>query len=62
MRELIFRGSKNRKNYFEGWYFKFVDEVNDLIIILIPGISTFSDKMAFYSTSSIINPKFLMAF
>lgn len=47
MRELIFRGSKNRKNYFEGWYFKFVDEVNDLIIILIPGISTFSDKMAF---------------
>lgn len=47
MRKLAFRGNKDRKNYFEGWYFKFVDEQNDLVIILIPGISNFNEKMAF---------------
>lgn len=47
MRTLVFRGNKNKKNYFEGWYFKFVDESQDLIIILIPGISIFQEKMGF---------------
>ncbi|MDO4720048.1 MAG: tocopherol cyclase family protein [Peptostreptococcaceae bacterium] len=47
MRTLVFRGNKNKKNYFEGWYFKFVDDSQDLIIILIPGISIFNEKMAF---------------
>lgn len=47
MRELVFRGSKQKKNYFEGWYFKFVDQQQDLVIILIPGISNFNEKMAF---------------
>lgn len=47
MRDIEFRGNKTQKNYFEGWYFKFVDEKNDLIVILIPGISNFSEKMAF---------------
>ncbi|MDO4754519.1 MAG: tocopherol cyclase family protein [Bacillota bacterium] len=47
MRNLVFRGDKNRRNYFEGWYFKFVDEGNDLVIILIPGISHFQEKIAF---------------
>lgn len=47
MRELVFRGSKKNKNYFEGWYFKFVDAARDLVIILIPGISLFKEKMAF---------------
>lgn len=47
MRTLTFRGNKNRKNYFEGWYFKFIDPRNDLFLILIPGISNFSKKLAF---------------
>lgn len=47
MRELVFRGSKQNKNYFEGWYFRFVDIENDLIIILIPGLSFFKERMAF---------------
>lgn len=47
MRELVLRGNRGRKNYFEGWYFKFVDEANDLVVILIPGISNFNEKMAF---------------
>lgn len=47
MRELKFRGDKKRKNYFEGWYFKFVDEAQDLVVILIPGISSFQEKMGF---------------
>lgn len=47
MRTLTFRGNKIWKNYFEGWYFKFVDTGNDLVLILIPGISNFSKKMAF---------------
>lgn len=47
MRELIFRGYKKTRNYFEGWYFKFVDESHDLILILIPGIAKFREDMAF---------------
>lgn len=47
MREIRFRGNKNWNNYFEGWYFKAVDATNDLIVILIPGISSFSEKMGF---------------
>lgn len=47
MRELKFRGNKKKTNYFEGWYFKFVDDKKDLIIIMIPGISNFNKKMAF---------------
>ncbi|WP_428771523.1 tocopherol cyclase family protein [Treponema sp. HNW] len=47
MRDIAFRGSKNHNNYFEGWYFKCVDEQNDLIVILIPGISIFKEKTAF---------------
>lgn len=47
MRDLVFRGSKNKTDYFEGWYFKFVDAANDLVVILIPGISNFNEKMAF---------------
>ena len=47
MREITFRGNKNWNNYFEGWYFKAVDVANDLIVILIPGISSFNEKMSF---------------
>lgn len=47
MRDITFRGNFDKKNYFEGWYFKAVDEVENIIVILIPGISLFKKKFAF---------------
>ncbi len=34
-----FQGAHRRRRYFEGYYFKVVDPVNDVAIALIPGIS-----------------------
>lgn len=34
-----FQGRLNRKNYFEGWYFKLVDQNRTNALALIPGIS-----------------------
>lgn len=36
---LLFQGSKKRKNYFEGWYFKQVSSDLGTIVSIIPGIS-----------------------
>ncbi len=35
----IFQGNKQKKNYFEGWYFKFVAADGESIISIIPGLS-----------------------
>ncbi len=45
-----FQGTKNRKNYFEGWYFKLVDASEKHILAVIPGIAlgeTEEDSHAF---------------
>jgi len=44
----VFQGNLNRKNYFEGWYFKHVSENREHVFSFIPGISlTKDDKHAF---------------
>lgn len=44
----VFQGNLNRKNYFEGWYFKHVSENREHVFSFIPGVSlTKDDKHAF---------------
>ena len=44
----IFQGNLNKKNYFEGWYFKQSDQKGETKLAIIPGISlTNEDKHAF---------------
>ncbi len=46
----IFQGRYKSKNYFEGWYFKLIDESEDNIFSVIPGIAygqSKEDKHAF---------------
>lgn len=46
----LFQGSKSRKNYFEGWYFKLVDATEEHVLAVIPGVSlgsTAEDSEAF---------------
>lgn len=35
----IFQGRNKRKNYFEGWYYKLIDERMENVLALIPGVS-----------------------
>ena len=35
----IYQGGKQRKRYFEGWYFKIVDEAEKHVYAIIPGVS-----------------------
>ena len=35
----LFQGSKHRRKYFEGWYFKLVDAVEETILAVVPGIA-----------------------
>jgi hypothetical protein len=34
-----FQGSKTKKGYFEGWYYKLVDDTEEIAFAIIPGIS-----------------------
>jgi tocopherol cyclase len=52
----IFQGSLERKNYFEGWYFKQSDLAGDTKLSFIPGISlTGKDKHAFIQVIDGLN-------
>lgn len=43
-----FQGNVNKRNYFEGWYYKQVSQHGKIILALIPGISLFDrDKHSF---------------
>jgi len=42
----IYQGKMNMKGYFEGWYFKIVDESEENIYAIIPGISFGKDGTA----------------
>lgn len=35
----IYQGSPLKKNYFEGWYYKIINEKEDLALAIIPGVS-----------------------
>ena len=54
----IFQGKLNLKNYFEGWYYKYLSEDTKTSLVFIPGISTnLSDPHAFiqvYITSCLL--------
>ncbi|MBD3254584.1 MAG: hypothetical protein GF383_05800 [Candidatus Lokiarchaeota archaeon] len=45
----IFQGKLKKKSYFEGWYFKLVDETERNIIAIIPGIALDKKKNTSHS-------------
>jgi tocopherol cyclase len=53
----IFQGSLSKKNYFEGWYYKFVSADQSRAIAIIPGIALYdkSDRHAFIQIIDGIN-------
>ena len=51
----IFQGNKQKKNYFEGWYFKMVSADESSIISIIPGISISEDRQEQHAFIQIIN-------
>ena len=40
----IFQGHNKKNKYFEGWYFKLVDNKEDNIYAIIPGVSILNNK------------------
>ena len=40
----IFQGSLSKKNYFEGWYYKFVSSDQSSAISIIPGVALYDQK------------------
>ena len=50
-----FQGSKSRRNYFEGWYYKLVDAAEEHILAVIPGISLGSTDEDSHAFIQIVN-------
>ncbi|MBN1455418.1 MAG: hypothetical protein JW945_04115 [Methanomicrobia archaeon] len=50
-----FQGSTNRRNYFEGWYYKLVDAAEERVLAVIPGISLGSTKDDSHAFIQIVN-------
>ena len=50
-----FQGSKRRRNYFEGWYYKLVDAAEEHILAVIPGIACGSTKEDSHAFIQIFN-------
>lgn len=60
VKEFDFQGTKKKKNYFEGWYYKNVTVDKKIAISIIPGISYTKDKdnnHAFIQIIETINHK-----
>ncbi|WP_434797543.1 tocopherol cyclase family protein [Terrisporobacter vanillatitrophus] len=53
----LYHGKHKRKNFFEGWYFKIVDNKNDYKLAIIPGISYGNNKDEHHSFIQILNGK-----
>jgi tocopherol cyclase len=53
----IFQGGMKKKEYFEGWYFKLVDESENNVYAVIPGVSMGGNREAPYAFIQIINGK-----
>jgi tocopherol cyclase len=51
----IFQGNKQKKNYFEGWYFKMVAPNGSSILSIIPGISISCDGKQQHAFIQIID-------
>jgi tocopherol cyclase len=56
-RPALFQGKKNRKGYFEGWYFKLVDSRGDHVWSIIPGVSYSNDAHSFIQIIHAISGK-----
>ncbi|MFK8038718.1 MAG: tocopherol cyclase family protein [Crocinitomicaceae bacterium] len=52
---IIFQGNKEKKNYFEGWYFKMVSSNGESILSVIPGISLSEDGKIQHAFIQLIN-------
>ncbi|HDS45019.1 MAG TPA: hypothetical protein ENN68_02805 [Methanomicrobia archaeon] len=50
-----FQGSKSRRNYFEGWYYKLVDAAEEHVLAIIPGISLGSTKRDSHAFIQVFN-------
>jgi tocopherol cyclase len=50
-----FQGTKNRKNYFEGWYFKLVDASEEHVLAVIPGLALGSTKQDSHAFIQVLN-------
>ncbi|MBN2777689.1 MAG: hypothetical protein JXR36_08605 [Bacteroidales bacterium] len=51
----LFQGNREKKQYFEGWYFKMVAEDGSSILSVIPGISLSSDGKEQHAFIQVIN-------
>ncbi len=51
----IFQGRYKRKNYFEGWYYKLIDEPRQEVIAIIPGLAIGSSPSDGHSFVQVIN-------
>lgn len=51
----IYQGGNKTREYFEGWYYKIVDEKEKHIYAIIPGISISEDKAASHAFIQIID-------
>jgi tocopherol cyclase len=51
----MFQGNKEKKNYFEGWYFKMVGDNGEVILSVIPGISLSEDGSEQHAFIQFIN-------
>ncbi|NCU33459.1 MAG: hypothetical protein EOM23_11155, partial [Candidatus Moranbacteria bacterium] len=50
-----FQGIHQKKNYFEGWYFKLIDRQHKLVLAVIPGISIGKNKADSHAFIQVIN-------
>ena len=50
-----FQGYNKKNNYFEGWYFKLIDQSRNTIIAMIPGIAIGKDKQDTHSFIQFID-------
>jgi len=51
----MYHGSPRMRNYFEGWYFKLVDQSEETIYAVIPGVSFSNDGEPDHSFIQVLN-------
>lgn len=50
-----FQGVNETRNYFEGWYFKLIDQSRKTVLAVIPGIAMGSDRQDAHAFIQLIN-------
>lgn len=54
-RQETFQGNTQKRNYFEGWYFKLIDKSRKTILAIIPGISIGESRLDAHAFIQIID-------